>query len=61
MEREGASLADGEALELLAEAAEANALAEELAKNWFYADAVVDLEKYAKALEQMVSEHSPAH
>jgi hypothetical protein len=61
MEHEGASLANGEAMELLAEVAEANALANELAKNWFYAQAVVDLEKYAKALERMVSERPSAH
>ena len=49
----GASLADGEAAELLAEAAEAYALAEELAKDWFHAQAVADLERYATALETL--------
>jgi len=53
MEHLEASLADGEAAELLAEAAETYALMEELAKDCFYAGAIVDLERYAKALEAM--------
>jgi len=53
MESLGASLADGEAAELLAEAAETYALMKELAKDWFYARAIVDLERYARALEAM--------
>lgn len=53
MEIVWARLAEGEALELLAEAAEAHALAQELAKNWDYTAAVADLERYATALEAM--------
>jgi hypothetical protein len=55
MEFVGASLADGEALELLAEAAEASALAQLLAKQWDCAGAVIDLEGYAAALEAMAN------
>ena len=47
------SLAEGEALELLAEAAEAHALAQELAKTDGYGWAVFDLERYAITLEAM--------
>jgi len=46
-------LAEGEALELLAEAAEAHALAQELARTGYCGSAVFDLERYATALESM--------
>jgi len=52
MERMTASLAEGEAAELLTEAAEAHALARELAR-WGCRWAVADLESYAAALEAM--------
>jgi len=55
MECVGAGLADGETAELRAEAAEARALARQLAKRWDCRGAVVDLEKYARALESIAS------